>query len=364
MKIVQFIPSAGSWGDLTPDTMNKKGLGGRETALVKLAENWANRGHEVINFVPTEAPHTYHYGDGVSYFVPASQAVNYLKTFGADVLVSWEEPRLFSVDGVRQNVGKTVIEMQVAHMSTNEEMDELTDNYAVLSQWAGDFLLEQGREINPEKIVIFPNGVDLNRYSQPQYINNRKNEHPEFYYSSSPDRGLVHLLKLWPRIREMYPGAKLNVCYGLEHWIESVRWIHNMQAQVALDIERTINQDGIIYRGRIGQDELARIQERSDALLYTCDTMQPTETGCITVVEAGAACSPAIITDCDCLGYEFLESSPMALLPFNEDDYLGLVKEVMEEGYAYNFYQKKGRELAEARSWDKIADQWLTFFNE
>ncbi len=363
MKIVQFIPSAGSWGDLTPDTMNEHGLGGRETALVKLAENWAKRGHEVINFVPTEAAHRYSYGDGLSYFVPANQCVNYLKVFGADALVSWEEPRLFGVDGVRQMVNKTVCEMQVAHLHTDKETDELTDNYAVLSKWAGDFLLDQF-ELDPDKIKVLPNGVDLSRYSEPKFLDHRKNEHPEFYYSSSPDRGLVHLLRLWPRIRKMYPGAKLHICYGLEHWVESIRWIHNMQAEVGLQIENTINQEGVLYHGKVGQNKLAKIQEHCDALLYTCDTMQPTETGCITVIEAGAACSPAIITDCDCLGYEFQESTCMSQLPFNDEDYLNAVTQVMEEGNTYNFYQKRGRELAESRSWDLIADQWLDFFNE
>jgi hypothetical protein len=33
-------------------------------------------------------------------------------------------------------------------------------------------------------------------------------------YASSPDRGLEHLLRMWPQIKEKIPGAELHFCYG------------------------------------------------------------------------------------------------------------------------------------------------------
>lgn len=364
MKIVQFLGGSGSWGDVTPDTMQEKGLGGRETALLSLADSWARRGHEVINFVPVEQSYNNSYsGGGNLHIVPAAGAVDYLKTFGSDALVSWEEPRIFGVPGLREKVRVNVLEMQVASLMTSvdEEQNENIDTYAVLSEWAGDFLCDQEPHIDKSKLKVFPNGVDISRYSKPVFTG-RKNKTPRFYYSSSPDRGLNHVLKMWPNIREIYPEATLHVCYGLDHWISAVMWSHNMQAQVALEVGRLIHQDGVKYHGRVGQLELAKIQESCDALLYPCDTIQPTETGCITVVEAGAACSPAIITDCDCLGSEFNNSSPMSILPFKEDVYLDLVKEIMEDNKAFIYYQEKGRELAESRNWLDISDRWLDYF--
>jgi glycosyltransferase involved in cell wall biosynthesis len=363
LKIVQFIPGAGSWGDLTPDTMRDKGLGGRETALVQLAEAWADAGHEVINFVPTETPVRYNRDNGgSSHYVGARSAGDYLVNFGADVLISWEEPRIFREPRIRKNVRLGIIEMQVANMVQTEEQDDAVDFYAVLSEWAGRYLVEQDPYINREKLVVFPNGVDMSRYETLQL--GRKNDVPKFYYSSSPDRGLINLLRVWPQLTERFPGAEINIAYGLDHWINAIKFSHNMHAGVAVELLELVKQPGVRYLGRIGQNELARVQQACDALLYPCDTMQPTETGCITVVEAGAASAPALITDCDCLGAEFGESAPMVHLPFQGDAYVNMVDEILNDEKAVKFYQERGYELAESRHWPLIAQQWLNFFEE
>jgi glycosyltransferase involved in cell wall biosynthesis len=92
--------------------------------------------------------------------------------------------------------------------------------------------------------------------------------------------------------------------------------------------------------------------------------MQPTETGCITVVEAGAACTPAIITDADCLGSEFNQTTAQVSLPFNEDEYIDLVEEIVKDDKAYRFYQEANHDLAASRDWRIIAEDWLMMFDK
>lgn len=362
MKIGQYIRSC-PWGDLSPTTMKETGLGGRETALLQLGENWAKSGHEVINFVPIETPEKTEYENGgVVYYVPAKDIIPYCRNFGLDVLVSWEEAGAFEVPDIIDNVKLKVIEMQVAHLNSDEKTDVNIDYYAVLSNWAGEFLKDQNPYIADEKVVVFPNGVDLGRYEngEPEAASQGKS----FYYSSSPDRGLIHLLDMWPKIRERYPEAILHVAYGIEKWVEAVKWSHNMQAEMAIDIVEGLKQDGVIYHGKIGQDELAKIQQTCTALLYPCDTMSPTETGCITVVEAGAAGCPAVITDCDCLGSEFGHIYPSINLPFDEAKYLAVLFDLLEDEKYFESVKLNGYKLADSREWSYIASQWLEFFNE
>jgi glycosyltransferase involved in cell wall biosynthesis len=252
--------------------------------------------------------------------------------------------------------------MQVANMQTTPELDSVTDAYAVLSQWAGEYLSLQEPNIDTDKIVVFPNGVDLARYGK-DIPEKTLGDRMHFHYSSSPDRGLVHLLNMWPRIRKEFPGSVLHVCYGIEHWIQHVRWGHNMQAEMALDIEKKLRQDGVVYHGKVGQKKLASIQKSSNALLYPCDTVQPTETGCITVVEAGAAYAPSIITNADCLGSEFGETAAVTSLPLDYDEYIESIVQVCGDQEVYEQYQHLGRQLAESRSWSKIALDWLNLFN-
>lgn len=335
-------------------------MGGRETALVHLHEEWRKLGHDVISFVPVERSR-----DG---YVDGNICRRYLTNFDTDVVVSWEDPTVMRDEEVRKRTKLAVIEMQVAHLQvideeTGQDYDPLWDAYAVLSKWAGDFLRFNEEAISPEKVHVFPNGVDLSRYPAPRY------GHPgpgpyEFIYSSSPDRGLNHLLDAWPRLREMYPGSTLHICYGVETWLAHSVWSHSMQAEAALSVMEGLELPGVQYHGRTGQRELAKLQVGSALTLYPCDSMQPTETGCITAVESGAACTPMVLGAVDCLPSEFGDVAEFVDMPFNEDEFLHRVSYLLEAPERYEELQRRGRELAESRSWDKIALQWIKFFEE
>ena len=363
IRIIQYLRNAGAtnWGGISPSIMKETGLGGRESALVHLSENWAKQGHEVINFVNAEESERFEYEDGSSYYVPTKDIVPYCRNFGADVIVSWEEAGIADVPEIVENVDLKVIEMQVAHLETDENADKSTDYYACLSNWAGSFLREQHPFINPEKVVVFPNCIDPSRFQDDKCKESRFGK-AEFFYSSSPDRGLVNVLRMWPKIREEYPDAKLHVAYGIEKWIEAVKWSHNIWAEIALEIQEGIKQDGIIYHGKIGQDELAEIQKGCSAMLYPCETLSPTETGCISVIEACAAGAVPVITDCDCLGTEFGYFAPHVELPFDEDEYLARLRLVMTNEMYYLDSQKDALEFSTTRYWEDTAVEWTKWF--
>lgn len=365
MRIIQYLRNAGAtnWGGISPSIMKEKGLGGRESALVHLSENWAKQGHEVINFVNSEESEKFEYKNGTSYYVPTKDIVPYCKNFGADVLISWEEAGIADVPEIVDNVKLKVIEMQVAHLDTDRDTDSRTDYYAVLSNWAGAFLREQNPFISEDKVVVFPNCVDLNRFN-PELAQTSRFGKPEFFYSSSPDRGLVNLLRMWPKILQEWPDAKLHVAYGIEKWVEAVKWSHNIWSELALAVEEGIKQDGIIYHGKIGQNELAEIQQNCSAMLYPCETLSPTETGCISVVEACAAGAIPLITDCDCLGTEFGHFAPHVQLPFNDDQYIDLLKKIMTDEDYYNTCQSNAIEFSSTRSWEDTAANWISWFKD
>src|SRR3954463_9032858 len=86
LRIAQVLSNC-PWGDVTPAAMNR-GLGGRETALINLSEQWADMGHEVINFVPTEVVyHGHRDNGGVSSYVTVDMAPDYLKNLETDAIV-------------------------------------------------------------------------------------------------------------------------------------------------------------------------------------------------------------------------------------------------------------------------------------
>jgi glycosyltransferase involved in cell wall biosynthesis len=377
MKIGLFLAES-PWGDIDETTMNK-GLGGRETALVQLAIQWAGLGVDVYAFVPrSDTKITKVMGDegeagpvGTVRWIPMDGVIDMAPILGLDMMVSWENPYLFK-ELAGKDVGRRVVEMQVAHLRGDRVSMRYVDNIAALSNWAGDFLHEQHPYFDRDKIVTLPNGIDINRFAdfKPWHFINDPDEGRvkfHFIYSSSPDRGLHHLLKMWRDIwidlgKEYEIDAELHVCYGAEKFIESSRWSHREDSMRALDIERLIDQEGVTYHGKVGQDVLAKMMLASDALLYPCDTMSPTETGCITVIEACAAGAIPVITDCDCLGSEFAEVSAMTPLPLDYEAYAKAVVEAMHpEDYVAR--QIVAREFAETRDWSIIAKQWIEVFS-
>lgn len=366
MRIAQVLTDKSHWGEIGPETLGK-GLGGRETALVSLAQEWAKEGHEVINFVPRREIVAYQNPlGGEARYVPVDHVDKALPIIGTDALVLWECPEIVGAPGIREMSKFVCVEMQVAHISINEatmgDLDDHIDKWCVLSEWAGDFLKMQSKYVE-SKLVVHPNGVNIDRWAGLP-LADHDDADPKFFYSSSPDRGLAGLLRAWPLIREKLPNATLDVAYGIEKWAEATRWSHGMQCEDALTVIEGINQPGVNYHGKIGQDELALIQAGSHGLLYPCDPYQPTETGCITAVEAGASDSMMILSDADCLKSEFGECSLQVELPLDPQKIADTAVSGWEDKELRIELCGRGRELAESRDWELIARGWLNMFRE
>jgi glycosyltransferase involved in cell wall biosynthesis len=101
-------------------------------------------------------------------------------------------------------------------------------------------------------------------------------------YASSYDRGLEHLLKMWPEIIKELPGAKLEVCYGWELFLKG--YANNPQMMKWKEqMDEMMKQEGITHHGRVSKDKLDEITASCDLWVY------PThfeETNCITALRS------------------------------------------------------------------------------
>ena len=126
-------------------------------------------------------------------------------------------------------------------------------------------------------------GIDPERFAE------QVGRIPHRLSTHSPDRGLDRVLRLFPRVREVYPDAALEVFYGFE-------MARQRNPAFIAAIEQAAKQEGVTLHGRVGQDRLAQEYLKADALLYPAvmPNGQPfDETYCVSVVEARAAgCFP------------------------------------------------------------------------
>lgn len=380
MKRIGLFLAESSWGAIDERAMSK-GLGGRETALVALAQEFSNAGIEVYAFVPRDKAGIARYEN--IRWVPNGYVIEMACALELDLFVSWENTQVLEELREQGFDGITAIEMQVAHLHSDAPVSSVADYVCVLSQWAADFFVEQHPDCH-DIMVVFPNGIDAERFKiaaahsvKSDPIADGSDFH--FIYSSSPDRGLHHLLAMWPEIQnritdEYQTGAHLHVCYGAENFVQNSMWSHREDALRALTIKETMDQPGVIYHGKIGQDELAALMVDCDLMLYPCDTMSPTETGCISICEALAAGTPVVTTDCDCIGPDYGHVTTQIRLPFAAgtygigvaDGYERFIDKIIDtlNPEDYMAQVEIGLEFVERRFWSTIAPNWIAFFDQ
>lgn len=182
------------------------------------------------------------------------------------------------------------------------------------------------------------------------------------FYGSSYDRGLEHLLKLWPTVKEKFPDATLDIAYGWDLFDkaykdnpERMNWKQRMQ--------KLMSADGITDHGRLGKKDLSLLRKSCGIWAYPTHF---TEINCITALEAQYdGLIPVVIN------YAALEETVQSGVKVDGDifsrqvreQYLEQLLEVM--GWSKERVEqerKKAREFAKNFSWEGIAGQWVRVF--
>ena len=107
---------------------------------------------------------------------------------------------------------------------------------------------------------------------------------PVFIYSSFPNRGLLQLLQMWPKIVGKYPTASLHIYSDVNgKWVNSVEPNKMTQIRQLLNYYKDIKTINIVYHGWVSKSVLATAWVKADYWLYPCTFM---ETFCLTALEA------------------------------------------------------------------------------
>lgn len=158
----------------------------------------------------------------------------------------------------------------------------------VLSEWQAEHVGGLYPFAIP-KIRITSNGI-APVYFTPERLNVERQLHRAIY-TSSPDRGLDFLLELWPQVRFHVPDADLAFCYSDVY--DAIARVRPDVARFREKVARLADQPGVVRLGSLSQPELAVEMARSGLWLHpsycTPHGVQFNETFCIGAVEAAAA---------------------------------------------------------------------------
>jgi glycosyltransferase involved in cell wall biosynthesis len=231
----------------------KDGLGGSEEAIVYNAREWAKKGYQVTVYTNVGASEGVY--EGVEYL--NYQRFNHKDKF--DILISWRNPQF-----IRKNLlDARLILLDLHDIPEVGEFDEdllsRVDYIMVKSDYHRSLL----PQVPDDKFKIISNGIDTSLLKK---VTTTKNPH-HVLYSSSPDRGLDNVLKIWPQVMEAVPDAELHVCYGFDlydkvhkHAPHKMKWRDEVVAQ--------LKQPGVVYHGKVGKKELYDIAHACGVWAY------------------------------------------------------------------------------------------------
>jgi len=256
------------WGPASVAT----GVGGSEEAVIYLSKEFEKIGYKVTIFNNC-GRHAGNYGN-IKY-VPYWK-FNHKDNF--NILISWRN-NLFSTNKI--NARKKLVWLHDV-VSNFDKGD--ADKVIVLSKFHKDII-----GISDNDCFISSNGINLRDFD----IKGIERQPHRMIYTSSYDRGLEHLLKMWPEVRKEVPDAELHVFYGWNTY-DYFTSIGMRDGKFKEYLTPLLSQDGVTDHGRVGHKKLAREFLKSKFWVYPCHFE---EISCISAMKAQAAGCVPVCTD-------------------------------------------------------------------
>ena len=164
-------------------------------------------------------------------------------------------------------------------------LDKKLKKIFCLTEWHVDYFTQIFPSLK-NITVPFYYGIDFNKFKNDDRNDNISlKQNYKFIYSSFPNRGLLQLLQIWPKIYEFQPQASLHIYCDIDgKWVNQVQGeMMNKIRQLFIEYGVTENKMNIHYHGWVNKKVLADAWLSSDIWFYPCTFM---ETFCLTALEA------------------------------------------------------------------------------
>jgi len=160
-------------------------------------------------------------------------------------------------------------------------MDKKLKKIFCLTEWHVEYFTEIFPSLK-DITVPFYYGIDFKKFKNDDIMVKHKYK---FIYSSFPNRGLLELLQMWPKIYDFEPLASLHIYCDIDgEWVNNVQGdMMNKIRELMLEYNKTKNSMNIYYHGWVNKQQLAEAWLSSDVWFYPCTFA---ETFCLTALEA------------------------------------------------------------------------------
>jgi hypothetical protein len=254
------------------------GVGGSETYIIELARYIQKSGefdvYVFCNCLKEEVFESVIYKPLSEYYSFIKQ--NYIHTC---IVSRYSEYLPVTFKGWTENVYLVVHDLTPSGIVI--PIDKKLKKIFCLTEWHVEYFTQAYPSLK-EITVPFYYGIDFQKFKNNDTIIKQPYK---FIYSSFPNRGLLQLLEMWPKIYEFQPLASLHIYCDVDG-----KWVNDVQCEIMNKIRKLISEYGlqqnnmnIYYHGWVNKQTLSEAWLTSDIWFYPCTFM---ETFCLTALEA------------------------------------------------------------------------------
>lgn len=352
MRLCFTYPAARTSRPIDPGTLytSPRGLTGSEGAWIHYALQMAERGHTVDVF-----------GAFTQQLITNQRLAFYPEEL---LKVSAQYHATIAFMGTQQlRDSRTRWGFVIANEQCNDVLEfdgELIDLFCPLSSTHARHLWPQVA-FPREFWRVMPNGVDTSLFvpldKQPGKV----------VWASSHDRGLHHLLGIWPEVKRRVPHAELHVFYD-PHGLEAFSEVPDRQGPVidelkarscyTLEAIRRLGSRGVVFRGSVSRQEIQYELGTAEVMAYPCDPVRANvETFGTAVLEAMSAGCVPVLCFADAFNELWSDACPGVLPPFEgkRELYRELLVSVLTQEQNRLASAARCRAAAERYTWMNLA---------
>lgn len=286
-----------------------RGLTGSESFFFNTIRGFAERGHDATGFADCtkDAMRSPLLGGGSIRKIQNCD----VETARYDAVLSWNEPDYLRL--AQPGVLRVCVQQVNDFHHADADYGKFVDLYVSPSESHREHI-SRTVGIAKDRIAVIPNSINLEVADATTDI---ERDPFRIVYCSSPDRGLHHLLSIFPMIRKQVPEANLRIYYQVRRWIRIMEgmkgaWhrgsaLHSIASRARCVEEQLATfgecgENGITVMGQTNNYEMAAELRAASVLAYTCDPVFYTEGFSVSIMDACAAGCMPIISDADAIG--------------------------------------------------------------
>ena len=277
-KSILCFHADGGFNTWSGSNINTTGVGGSETYIIEHARYIQKSGlFNVFVFCNCLEEENF---EGVIY-KPLTQYYSFIQQnyIHTCIVSRFSEYLPVTFKGVIENVYFVIHDLTPSGIVI--PMDHKLKKIFCLTEWHVSYFTDIFPSLK-NITVPFYYGIDFQKF---QTNNISFKQQYKFIYSSFPNRGLLQLLQMWPKIYQFQPLASLHIYCDVDG-----KWVNEVECEMMVQIRQlmanyNVKENGmnIYYYGWVSKTVLAEAWSTADIWFYPCTFM---ETFCLTALEA------------------------------------------------------------------------------